>query len=172
MLPNTDHGKILLNAMVHLIRQVPWGENRDALEVKARALDAEGSFESGWDNYSTAARLWWKAELYNVAAQCRFPREGDAAPRAMIHALDQRLHGELAGHHDDDDVGESTRMRRNGLSGALPEITDGKLRDELLAYYRDKGFQFAPYGPISVSSGDDADWDDEPDTSHAYGTWG
>jgi hypothetical protein len=170
MLPQTDHGKILLDAMVHLIRQVPWGENRDALEEKARALNAEGSFESGWDNYSTAARLWWNAELYIVAAQCRFPREGDTAPRAMIHALDQRLYGELAGHHDDDDVGESTRMRRNGLSGALPEITDVKLWDELLAYYRDKGFQFAPYGPIPVPSGDDADCADEGDVSYLYGT--
>jgi hypothetical protein len=170
MLPNTDHGKILLNAMVHLIRQVPWGESRDVLETKARAIDAEGSFESGWDNYSTAAGLWWKAELYRVAAQCRFPREGDTAPRAMIHALDLQLYHELSGRHDDHDIGESTRVRRSGLSEALPEVTDDKLREELLEHYRDKGFLFAPYGPTPVPTDDGEDWADEHYISYAYGT--
>jgi len=55
MLPNTSHGKILLDAMVHLIRQVPWGESREALELKAQAFDREGSFESGWDDAFVAS---------------------------------------------------------------------------------------------------------------------
>jgi len=174
MLPNTSHGKILLDAMVHLIRQVPWGESREALELKAQAFDREGSFESGWDNYSTAASLWWKSDLYQVAAQCRFPRENDKAARAMINALDERLHHEVSGYQDDSDVGERTRVTRYELSSALPEIPDGALKAELLEHYRVKGFLFAAGGPVPVSTrrGDDDFSDDDDDFSdddHDFG---
>ncbi|MCV9964768.1 hypothetical protein OIU34_23025 [Pararhizobium sp. BT-229] len=127
--------KVILDSMVRLVRQVPWGPSRDKLLSMSDKFEAEGRLEHGWDNYSTAAGLWWEAGLYKLAAEARFPREGDNQVAAMRDALLHRLVREVSMHEDDDDVGEVTRKNRWSLSMALApsvgEDTIEVLVDEL-----------------------------------------
>lgn len=117
--------KLILDALVKLVRQVPWGPGREELQQEARRLSSEGSFEHGWDNYSTAARLWWESSLYKLAAEARFPREGDEQVSIMVDRLKHRLVELLKRERDDDDVAETTRVNRNGLTDALLPSLEG-----------------------------------------------
>lgn len=117
--------KVILDSMVRLVRQVPWGPSRDKLLSRATELEDEGRFERGWDNYTTAAGLWWEAGLYRLAAEARFPHEGDNQVAAMRDSLLYRLIDEVSMKEDDDDVGEATRKDRWALSTALsPSLND------------------------------------------------
>ncbi|MCZ7860914.1 hypothetical protein O9X98_05810 [Agrobacterium salinitolerans] len=129
--------KVVLDSMVRLVRQVPWGPSRDKLLARSNELSAEGSFERGWDNYTTAARLGWEAGLYRLAGEARFPHEGDNQVAAMRDSLLYRLVDEVSMKEDDDDVGEVTRIDRWELSMALaPSIDENTIEvlvDELAA---------------------------------------
>lgn len=109
--------RLVLETFVNLVRQVPWGPGRAALEAKATSLSREASIERGWDNYSTAAHLDWQATLYKLAAEVRFPRAGDAEVGRMH---DRIVAGLKARHTYDDDIGERTRVFRNGVAWAIP----------------------------------------------------
>jgi hypothetical protein len=117
--------KVILDSMVRLVREVPWGPSRDSLMDISKKLSSEGSFEHGWDNYTTAAKLWWDSGIYQLAAEARFPREGDTQVAAMRDSLIRRLVHEISLEADDYDVGETTLKDRTALSRALsPSITD------------------------------------------------
>lgn len=69
----------IMDTLVHLVRQVPWGPTRDQLEKIAtdRRLEAETPAWAGaWDYYN---KLAWEADLYTLAAEGRFPRAHDKA---------------------------------------------------------------------------------------------
>jgi hypothetical protein len=51
---------VVREAMVYLLRQVPWGDSRDTLEGKASCFEREASEERRWDNYSSGAHLSWQ----------------------------------------------------------------------------------------------------------------
>jgi hypothetical protein len=127
--------KVILDSMVRLVRTVAWGPGRDKLLSMSQQYSSEGSLEHGWDNYSTAARLWWTARVYKLAAEARFPHEGDMSVAAMRDSLIDRLVQDISLVEDDDDVGEVTRHNRAALSMALsPSLKDGiveELIDEL-----------------------------------------
>jgi hypothetical protein len=151
------HGKILLDGIVALIRQVRWGQSRTQLEKQANEFGREGSMESGWDNYSTAAWLRWKEDLYNAAAQARFPRDGDADLKAMIHGLDVRLYQFTISEPYDDDIGEREAVRRRSFAAVLPDIQDPDQIAELKKHYQEKGFLFDRFGPSPIPMHGD-DW--------------
>jgi len=69
---------LVRDIMVHLVRQVEWGPNRDALEAKASDLRSKAMWERGMcDNQHTANLLHWRADLYQLAAEVRFERPND-----------------------------------------------------------------------------------------------
>jgi hypothetical protein len=78
---------VVLDTLVHLVRQVPWGPGRDQLEQVAEnnrvACDAL-VWAGAWDHFN---RLAWEAELHTLAAEGRFPREGDKAIAKMTDAV-------------------------------------------------------------------------------------
>lgn len=74
---------VVLDTLVHLVRQVPWGPTRDQLERIATARKAEAktpAWAGAWDHFN---KLAWEAELHTLAAEARFPREGDKAVLRM-----------------------------------------------------------------------------------------
>jgi hypothetical protein len=81
---------VILDTLVHLVRQVPWGPTRDQLEKVAseRRLEAETPAWAGaWDYYN---KLAWEADLYTLAAEGRFPRSHDKAiPMMTDEIVDQ-----------------------------------------------------------------------------------
>ncbi|MCS4089938.1 hypothetical protein [Rhizobium sp. BK176] len=136
---------VVRDAMVHLLRQVPWGDDRDKLERKASNFEREASEERRWDNYSTGAHLSWQGTLHRYAAEARFPREGDRTVGMMQAWVTDRLINEINLVSDDDGPqDESTLVRLGRLSNALyrflkPEIIqlvidqlhiDGRLEDD------------------------------------------
>lgn len=116
---------ILLEAMVKLVRKVPWGPDRDVLSEQSKKLRQEASLERGWDNYSTAADLDWQAGLYTLAAEARFPRQGDRAVSNLKTSLLKRLGVLVAGIEEDMDVGEVTRVFARGMDAALRPVLAG-----------------------------------------------
>jgi hypothetical protein len=110
---------VLLAALVKLVRQVPWGPSRSDLETRSEELRQESAFEHGWDNYTTAADLGWKAGLHRLAAEARFPRDGDRLVRSLREDLFERLVFEVSCWNDDSDVGEVTRKTQSALSMAI-----------------------------------------------------
>lgn len=89
--------KIVFDTLVRLVRKVPWGPTRDQLEwqvgdMRARcqathdewleafrrgvALSPEEQ-EQRDQNKTTTSELAWSSELYLIAAEARFPRDGD-----------------------------------------------------------------------------------------------
>jgi hypothetical protein len=97
---NTPTDRIVFGTLVNLLRQVPWGASRDQLEQQASSLlrdgEAQGNksyaielpglgqleaFNAAWEEkracLGRAAELFWRSELFSLAAQARFPREGD-----------------------------------------------------------------------------------------------
>lgn len=170
MTPSEVHDKVILDAMVNLVRQVPWGPTRDELLSKALQFGREGSIEHGWDNYSTAAWLWMDERLYQLAAEARFPREGDGHVMAVADDLDYRLYHELMGFHDDSDVGETTRIDRYTYSSALKtEELSSETRRLLLEYFRTNGFIYGKSGPRPVHLSDPSDESEDHSSDYGYG---
>jgi len=128
--------EIAIEAAVNLLRNIPWGPGRDELLAKAAKLNSEASFERGWDNYSTAARLNWNADLHQFAAEARFPREGDVMVGRMRERVLGRLSELVRGVHLDHDVSELTRTVDLAVDAAIPSLDDEDrvaLIDELAA---------------------------------------
>lgn len=74
--------KQITNAMVALVRRVPWGPSRLMLEQTAGSLRQKAIWERGMcDNHDTAEILHADAEIYMLAAEVRFPRPGDGRVR-------------------------------------------------------------------------------------------
>jgi len=128
-----DIERIITDCMVRLVRQAPWGPNRPQLEEQAKALDAEAQVERGWDNYSTAAHLEWQAEMHRLAAEVRFPREGDHLVERMRQEVQTSLKAILNNDEIDEDVGERTRVFRSGLAMAIDQTIAGMDEDEIRA---------------------------------------
>lgn len=128
--------EIAVEASVNMLRGVPWGPSREALLAEASKRDGQASFERGWDNYSTAASLEWTSELYRLAAEARFPREGDTAVKRMRTRIMERLSEIVRSVPLDSDVGERTRVFEAGVSSAIPCLDEEDLcviADELAA---------------------------------------
>lgn len=124
---------VLLKAMVKLVRQVPWGPTRDELEARASRLSSEASYEAGMaDNYSTAADLRWRAAMHHLAAQARFPREGDTYVRHYRADLLRELVHKLKCDERDDDVGAWTEASNSGCSYALAGTFSDDMADTLI----------------------------------------
>lgn len=71
--------KIVEAAIVKLLRSedIPLRLSRNEIMTMSKELSREGSIESSWDNYSTGARLQFRANIYKIAAESRYPREDD-----------------------------------------------------------------------------------------------
>lgn len=131
--------QVVMEASVRLVRKVTWGLCRAELEAEASRLSAEGSYESGWDNYTTAARLHWRSWLHRFAAQARYPRPGDDAVDIMASNLTDRLLHEISLHEDDDDVGAATSNDRDALSLALLPSLEPDVIDAVIDAFEARG---------------------------------
>lgn len=113
--------KVVLDTLVFLVRHVPWGPGRDALDQEAssrRAACEEASAEDrkAWKtlqfgaiddtqrkdlvNYRGEIKDYlepslWYADLLALAAQSRFPREGDTAAHEFVTEILYEL-GDIA----------------------------------------------------------------------------
>lgn len=76
--------KIVFDTLVSLVRKVPWGPSREMLEREAGRMRAQAD---GHSSRETADELRWQAELFLLASQTRFPREGDAVLSSFTEAL-------------------------------------------------------------------------------------
>jgi hypothetical protein len=136
---------VVRDAMVYLLRQVPWGDDRDTLEGKASYFEREASEERRWDNYSSGAHLSWHGTLYRYAAEARFPREGDRSVARMQDWITDHLVNEVSLISDDNGPqDEATLIPLEKLSNAVwrflkPDLIpavidqlhlDGKLEDD------------------------------------------
>ncbi len=131
--------QVVTETLVNLVRQVPWGPSRAELMATSRKLSGEASFERGWDNYSTAANLSWEASMHQLAAEARFPREGDGQLRRFKNEIISALEDLVHGREDDCDVGELSLRFKQGFVYAMPDLTDielDNLTDELAAMGR------------------------------------
>lgn len=76
-----------------LLSRVPLGADRCGLEARARELREQARWERGMaDNHATANHLHEDADLYELAAQERFPREGDS----MVETVSGRIAHEMS----------------------------------------------------------------------------
>lgn len=76
--------RVVFDALVHLVRKVPWGASRERLEQEAARLAAEAAALSESTGRvrdpalrDMIGRLRWSSELFLLASRTRFPREGD-----------------------------------------------------------------------------------------------
>jgi hypothetical protein len=75
-----------------LLLRVPLGADRHTLEACSQELRAEARWERGMcDNQATADHLHEEADIYELAAQERFPREGDGMAQAISARLSHKL---------------------------------------------------------------------------------
>lgn len=122
--------QIVTAAMVSIIRSVPWGPTRDALEAKADAFASEAAYESGWDNYSTAQHLRWDAFKYRLAAEARFPRDNDTKVEGAKNAITNRLYDIALLKEDRYEEGELIEVNRDNFwSAAMRAIKTEDERD-------------------------------------------
>lgn len=108
--------KTILNTLVHLVREAPWGPTRQALEVKAVALRAGGTRAGDW-----------QADIHEFAAAVRFPREDDSQVQKMTGYVKEEIRATIAGDHfrPNDARSEGVRI---ALQAALAGMSAEDLR--------------------------------------------
>lgn len=121
----SDHTERLIrDTFVNLLRQVTWGPTRDKLEAAARELDKEAAYERGMaDNYSTAERLNWKADLYQLAAEVRFPRNGDSLEQMMRSRIKAGMREVFTDYERDED--DYPSHSETAIQSALRKSSEG-----------------------------------------------
>lgn len=143
--------EITKNAMVKLLlrERIPLSLTRIEIMEMAKELSSEGSIESSWDNYSTGARLQFRASVYQLAAEARYPREGDSMVQIMRSKLERTILDEMIYDTKHDDEAESVRVPREELTSAIYSVASFKeidFIDELVD-------EFAALGDIEDPSG-------------------
>ena len=102
---------VVLDTLVHLVRQVPWGPTRDQLEKIAadRGMEAENPAWAGaWDYHN---KLAWEADLYTLAAEGRFPRANDKAVLLMTDEIVDQIKDMQEGRGSDYPFPGTTSIR-------------------------------------------------------------
>jgi len=120
--------EITKNAMVKLLlrERIPLSLTRIEIMEMAKELSNEGSIESSWDNYSTGARLQFRASVYKLAAEARYPREGDRMVEIMRSQLEQTILDEIIYETSHGDEAESVRIPREMLTNAICSVSSFK----------------------------------------------
>ncbi|WP_315922286.1 hypothetical protein [Mesorhizobium sp. SP-1A] len=120
--------EITKNAMVKLLlrERIPLSLSRIEIMEMAKELSNEGSIESSWDNYSTGARLQFRASVYQLAAEARYPREGDRMVEIMRSQLEQTILDEIIYDTSHGDEAESVRVPREMLTSAICSVSSLK----------------------------------------------
>ena len=136
--------EVVKSAIVCLLRdeKIPLSKTRDEIMAKAREISQEGSVEASWDNYSTAARLQFKASVYRLAAEVRYPREGDMAIRVMRSRLEEAILREVIYDEPCEDAAESTRVDREMRMSAIyraASFDDVDFMNELIDEFSERG---------------------------------
>lgn len=121
---NPSINATIRDILVHLVRQVPWGPSRAELESEASSLRQKAMWERGMcDNLSTADWLHWEADLYQLAAEGRFPRDSDQQVTMMAAQVAYALEVEFRQETDMDDACDVTRNAR--VFAAVQKVLDG-----------------------------------------------
>lgn len=136
--------EVVKSAIVCLLRdeKIPLSKTRDEIMVKAREISQEGSVEASWDNYTTAARLQFKASVYRLAAEVRYPREGDKAIRVMKSRLEDAILRDVIYDEPCEDAAESTRVDREMRISAISRVAsfdDVDFMNELIDEFSERG---------------------------------
>lgn len=120
--------EITKNAMVKLLlrERIPLNLTRIEIMELANELSNEGRLESSWDNYSTGARLQFRASVYKLAAEARYPREGDRMVEIMRSQLEQTILDEIIYETSHGDEAESVRVPREILTSAICSVSSFK----------------------------------------------
>lgn len=113
---------VIRDTLVSLVRRVKWGPTREQLEKEASSLEEQARWERGMcDNHSTANWLYWNADLYRLAAEVRFPREGDTNVSHMLCRVAAALKLRYMPRDDDDDL----MLEKDEVSVALDAVVEG-----------------------------------------------
>ncbi|WP_425624936.1 hypothetical protein [Agrobacterium radiobacter] len=128
---------VILASLVHLVRQVPKGTDRDHLETQAELLRREAALERRmFRNRAGADRLEWKADLVELAAQVRFPIDGDRTSYVMRDRVKGQLQVMCGGYVDNSDcagaIRQAVRMALVDRRIRLDDIVDVVARWEPL----------------------------------------
>ena len=120
--------EITKDAMVKLLlrERIPLSLTRIEIMEMAKELSNEGSIESSWDNYSTGARLQFRASVYKLAAEARYPTEGDRMVEIMRSQLEQTILDEIIYETSHGDEAESVRIPREMLTNAICSVSSFK----------------------------------------------
>jgi hypothetical protein len=120
-----DH--VILASLVHLVRQVPKGADRDHMETQAELLRREAIAERRW-NRASADRLEWRADLVELAAQVRHPIDGDRSAHVMRDRVKSQLQVMCGGYQDNSDcacaIRQAVKMAMVESRIRLPDIAD------------------------------------------------
>lgn len=80
--------RVVFETIVKLVRQVPWGQSRDALENKADQIESSMQITPTGNGRARADdAIGWQADLYRLAAHTRFPREEDTAVGRFVEGI-------------------------------------------------------------------------------------
>lgn len=88
---------VVLDTIVHLIKEVPRHLDRDQLERMASNKSAQREALLWAGASKDFNRLAWEAKVSILAAQGRFPRPGDKAPAAMEEQIIDQIREMQAG---------------------------------------------------------------------------
>lgn len=80
--------RVVFETLVKLVRKVPWGPSRDALERHADEIEKSMEFVAVGNGGPRADdAMAWQMELYRLASEARFPREGDTVVARFVEDL-------------------------------------------------------------------------------------
>jgi hypothetical protein len=116
--------KIVEAVIVKLLRyeDIPLRLSRDEIMLGSQELSREGSIESSWDNYSTGARLQFRANTYKIAAESRFPRDGDKSVDIIKSKIEEILLHDILFDSSPEHDAESYRIPHSMLKDAIYSV--------------------------------------------------
>lgn len=126
---SNDNSELDLTIQMTIVKllqtYVKWGPSRESLLHVATKKDREAAYERGMaDNYSTAARLNFEAQLHRLAAEVRYPRDGqDKLLIAYSHEIKQSLVSIIMDIYDQD-VGDHQKITSDRIRYAISETID------------------------------------------------
>ncbi|MBY3575481.1 hypothetical protein HFN65_31575 [Rhizobium laguerreae] len=100
---------VILESLHQLTRQVPTGADRDHMVAQTELLRREAQLERRW-NAASAARLKWKADLVELAAQIRHPVQGSQVAYAMRDRVMEQLRAMRGGYDTISEGGAAIRQ--------------------------------------------------------------
>ncbi|RVH69180.1 hypothetical protein CN198_14025 [Sinorhizobium meliloti] len=104
-----DKSEFVLESLHQLTRQVPTGADRDPMEAQTELLRREARLERRW-KAASAARLNWKADLVELAAQIRHPVLGSQVAYAMRDRVVEQLRAMCGGYASISEGGAAIRQ--------------------------------------------------------------